>query len=305
VKRVLVFIAHIALLSTISSTAFAVTPVKMTTLKPTAQIQLSGDPSDQISSLQVSPTSIIVTGTSAGAGYMKALDRTGQTQLWDLHLVSENSTDSMANAVYREPSGTLWVAGASAIVPAQSTPTPIPSTVLNPSGVMPETTTAIASLTELDIWKVSSRGLLLGSFKLSMGNVVFPDSISVIGGKVTVGGEIAARIQTRFSISMDVSGLFSAPKFSSIKNSALNSTKEVKTTLSTWKSFITSTPIKGLPSWKPKANSQVLVRYDGKTKAVKAAYLTSEEILDLAWEKSLGIVLLLSSTSGYAISIVK
>ena len=48
-----------------------------------------------------------------------------------------------------------------------------------------------------------------------------------------------------------------------------------------------------------------MVRYDAKTKAVKAAYLTSEEILDLAWEKSLGIVLLLSSTSGYAISIVK
>jgi hypothetical protein len=48
-----------------------------------------------------------------------------------------------------------------------------------------------------------------------------------------------------------------------------------------------------------------LVRYDAKTKAIVAAYITSGEILDLAWEKSIGIITLINYPTGYSIAVVK
>jgi hypothetical protein len=137
-----------------------------------------------------------------------------------------------------------------------------------------------------------------------MSDVIYPTSIAIKAGRITVVGSIASHTLDQFTITMAADGTFGTQKISSVK--VVNSTtKEIKTTLSIWRSFTTSQAIRGLPSWKPKQNSHVLVRYDLKTKAVMAAYSSSGEFQDVGWEKSIGIVALLNFPTGYAIVIVK
>ena len=194
---------------------------------------------------------------------------------------------------------------ATAIAP-DSTPTAlIPAGTLNPSGVILETSTASPALSQLDVWKVSSKGVLLKSYLTVMKSVILPQGISVKSGIVTVSGAIASQSSDHFTISLSAAGIFESPIITSMKNPSFAPSKDVKTTLSLWKSFTTSLAIKGLPTWKPKPNSHVLVRYDLKTKAIVAAYLSSSQILDFIWEKNIGIVALLSNSTGYGLAIIK
>ena len=304
-KRSTLLTASALILSLFSFTASAATTVKMGVLKPSLNISLSQDPSDQISSLVVSSSSIVLVGTSSAHGIIQAFDRTGLIQLWSLKLDGPESSESIATIGIRDSLGNIWVAGASSQIPTPPTPITLPTDAINPSGVIPETTTALPALTKLNIWKINPQGQLLGTFSQEAPGVILPDSLQLVGGKITAGGVISAQSPSRFSTSVDTTGTFSTLRVTSSRAQIVSANKEVKTTLSTWKSFMTSTSIKGIPSWKPKKNSQVLVRYDLKTKAVMAAYTTSNEILDLAWEKSLGLVVLLSSPAGYQLTIIK
>ncbi len=304
-KRSTLLTASAIIFSLFSFTANAATTVKMGVLKPSLNISLSQDPSDQISSLVVSSSSIVLVGTSEGHGIIQSFDRTGLVQLWNLKLDSPESSESIATMGIRDSLGNIWVAGASSQIPTPPTPITMPADAINPSGVIPETTTALPALTKVSMWKINPQGQLLGTFTQAAPNVILPDSLQLVGGKITVGGVISAQSPSRFSTSVDLTGVFSTMRVTSTRVPSVSVNKEVKTTLSTWKSFMTSTSIKGIPSWKPKKNSQVLVRYDLKTKAVMAAYTTSNEILDLAWEKSLGLAVLLSSPAGYQLAIIK
>lgn len=291
------------LFSLLPLSAQAATSVKMVGLKPTTTIQLSQNPHDQVFSLFASPSSITVVGTSDGDGFITAYDRSGTTVLWSTKL--GGSLDDIATAASKDALGDIWVAGASAVQPdAPSAPT-IPTGTLNPSGVLPDTSTALPQLKQLDIWKINSKGVISKSFNTIMNDVIYPTAITVKAGKATVTGSIASQAFGKFTISADTAGKLGVPKLSSVNPATPIDGKEIKTTLSIWKSFTTSVSIKGLPSWKPKPNSHVLVRYDAKTKAVLAAYVTSGEILDIAWEKSIGIIALLNYPTGYAIAVVR
>ena len=275
----------------------------MQSLKATTVIPLSADANDQVSTLIVSPTSIVVAGTSAGDGFLTAFDKTGSRIEWSLHL--GGASDDIASVAIKDTGGNYWVAGATAQVPDSIAVTPIPPGTLNPSGIIAETSTAIPALTQLAIWKVSAKGALLKNYSTVMKSVILPQGISVKSGIITVTGAIASQPSDHFTISLGADGTFGSPTITSMKNIEISSTKEVKTSLSLWKSFVTSTAIKGLPTWKPKPNSNVLIRYDLKTKAVVAAYLSSNQILDFVWEKNIGIVALLTNSAGYSLAIVK
>lgn len=277
--------------------------VKMQSLKTTSVIPLSSDPNDQVSALITSPNSIVVAGTTAGDGFLTSFDKSGLNIEWTLHL--GGTSDDIATVITKDTSGNYWVAGATAIAP-DSTPTAlIPAGTLNPSGVILETSTASPALSQLDVWKVSSKGVLLKSYLTVMKSVILPQGISVKSGIVTVSGAIASQSSDHFTISLSAAGIFESPIITSMKNPSFAPSKDVKTTLSLWKSFTTSLAIKGLPTWKPKPNSHVLVRYDLKTKAIVAAYLSSSQILDFIWEKNIGIVALLSNSTGYGLAIIK
>ena len=292
----------VLLFSFIASPAYASTAVKMVGLKPTTSIQLSQNPNDEVSSLIVSPNSIAVVGTTDGDGFITAYDRTATSILWSIKL--GGALEDIATSATRDSNGVIWVVGASAVAADAPASQTIPAGTLNPSGVLPDTSTALPQLKQLNIWKISSKGSLLSTYQTVLSDVIYPTSITVKAGKATVVGSIASHPLDEFVTSLGVDGNFGAVRIISSKTSIAQE-KSVKTTLSVWKSFTTSTAIKGLPNWKPKANSHVLIRYDAKSKAVVAAYITSGDILDLAWEKSLGIVALINYPTGYSLAIVK
>ena len=276
--------------------------VKMTGLKATTMISLSSDPNDQVSALVTSPTSLTVVGTSGKSGFATSYDRTGTVQQWNLVLGAE----SIATVASRDSAGTLWIAGASAIQPDQPATSAYPAGTLNPSGVQPDTSTALPAMTQLNIWKVSAQGVLINTYSTNkLGDAILPESIGVKSGKVTVTGLIASHPLDRFSITLDSQGALGAAKISTTVPSTKAAIKEVKTTLSIWRFFTTSVAIKGIPTWKPKPNAHVLVRYDAKSKAVIAGYTTSGEILDFAWEKSIGIIALIEYPTFYGLAIIK
>ena len=274
----------------------------MSSLKPLIPISLLQD--DQISTLLTSPTSIVVVGTVSNDGFVASFDRTGLQQ-WSIHL--GGATDEIATTAVRDTSGNIWVAGATAVTPAsvassQSTQSTV---VLNPGGVVVDTETALPALTQLNIWKVSPKGLLLNTYNLDFKYQVFPQIIIVKSGKATVQGALSSNPLDQFTTTLDTAGVFTTPKVASVKSVSPTGVIQVKTKLSTWKSFVTSSAIKGLPSWKPKPSSQVLVRYDLKTGAVVAAYLASGEIIDFKQEPTIGIIVLGVNTAGYYLVILK
>jgi hypothetical protein len=274
----------------------------MSSLKPLIPISILQD--DQISTLLTSPTSIVVVGTVSNDGYVASFDRTG-VQQWSTRL--GGTPDEIATTAVRDASGNIWVAGATAIAPAPISPSQSTqsSVVLNPGGVVLDTETALPTLTQLNIWKVSAKGALLNTYNLDFKYQVFPQSITAKSGKVTVQGSLSSNPLDQFTTTLDSAGVFTTPKVASVKTVPSNGVIQVKTKLSIWKSFVTSSAIKGLPSWKPKPSSQVLVRYDIKTGAVVAAYLASGEIIDFKQEPTIGIIVLGLNAAGYYLVILK
>jgi hypothetical protein len=68
--------------------------VKMQSLKATTVIPLSADANDQVSTLIVSPTSIVVAGTRSGDGFLTAFDKTGSRIEWSLHLGGASTSNN-------------------------------------------------------------------------------------------------------------------------------------------------------------------------------------------------------------------
>ena len=83
-----------------------------------------------------------------------------------------------------------------------------------------------------------------------------------------------------------------------------NDLYQVQTKLSLWKSFTTSSVIKGI-SWKPTKATRVLIRTDLKNKAIVAGYVMSGDLLSLSWIESIGIIIFRHDQSGYNLTILK
>lgn len=296
-------IALTILFSLLATNAYAAPAVKMIGLKPTTLIELSQNPNDQVAALISSPTTLAIVGTSDGDGFITGYDRTATSVMWSLRLGGPE--DDVALAAVRDSQGNYWIVGASAVPRDPQGTTSIPQETLNPGGVIPDAPTIYSQLKQLDIWKVSSDGQLISTNSLVMSDSIYPTTISINSGKVSVRGSIASHSLDQFNVNLSSNGVFSQPIISSAKNSNNSALKEVKTNLSVWKSFTTSVAIKGLPLWKPKPNSHVLIRYDAKTKNVAAAYLAPGEILDVAWEKSIGIIALINYSQGYGLTVIK
>lgn len=289
-------------MSTAQAAPVSKSAVKMTGLKSTSLISLSNDPNDQVSALVTTPTALITVGTSGKNGFATAYDRTGTVQQWNLALGAE----SIATAASKDSTGNIWIAGATAAQTDGPVSSTYPAGTLNPSGIQPDTSTVLPAMTQLNIWKVSAQGALMNTYSTNkLGDAILPDSIGVKSGKVSVSGLIASHPTDRFSVILDSQGVFANPKISSTVPAVKSAIKEVKTTLSIWRSFTTSSAIKGIPSWKPKPNSHVLIRYDAKSNAVIAGYITSGTILDFVWEKNIGIIALIEYPTSYGFGIIK
>ncbi len=212
------------------------------------------------------------------------------------------SDEIAATAATTDSAGNIWIAGAGLSPTAVPSPTPTVA-ALNPNNVQIETPTVLPALTSLVILKYSKSGALLQSYSNIIRYVVYPTEITVKANKVTIRGRISTGKGDGFEVGMSTTGNFSnvLPYALKIKDPDLY---QVQTKLSLWKSFTTSSVIKGI-SWKPTKATRVLIRTDLKNKAIVAGYVMSGDLLSLSWIESIGIIIFRHDQSGYNLTILK
>jgi len=69
---------------------------------------------------------------------------------------------------------------------------------------------------------------------------------------------------------------------------------------STFKSFISSTAIVGIPSWKPKSSIPVVLQY-AKVPNLKAAYSLKGTVNYVYYQSGMGLIVISDQSTNYAI----
>ena len=303
------YLAVLALLTSIILTDIsqaATGPIKVISITPVTSTTYVNS-ADQISSVITTPNSIVLVGTIQESGtskaYVRALDRFG-VQSWELIL--ESTTEGIATTAIRDAAGNINVIGVTAIPESAPPPLPVPAGGVNPSGFVLETTTSsVSQLKQLSVWRINANGGLIDSHSVTSDYVLFPKSALLTSGKVKISGAISSHASDSFSTTMDDLGNFTALRISSVKEIKQATLTIVKSSRSIWKSFISSGAIQGLPSWKPKIATPVLIRYSLKTGAVVSAYKYIGTLTALIWESAIGIVLVADLETGYTVNIIK
>ena len=310
----LITLTSFALLST--SSALAVTAaIKVTQVKPILSTTLSGASGDDIASVTSTANAIVVVGTVEGPGggwvaspalgssdgYIAAIDLTGH-RIWDLRLGTV--LDDIATAVTQDSAGNYWVVGASTVPLPATSPSPAPTaTIANPDGVLVDPVPPIqTALTRLELWSISPVGELISTYSLDTSWSTHPQSITFDGAKLAIAGEIAAASKIKhFAVNFTLGGNFGLLVQSLWRQSISSLNESVGT--STWKSLISSGPILGIPTWKPKTPTQVLLRYAKSGKLTDARFFVGTP-LALHWQKEIGLILMSARNGRFGLTIV-
>ena len=243
-----------------------------------------------ISSTLDNPASGISSASVASYG----LDGTKQ---WELSLNGE----SMAGPISKDTSGNIYVLGASNN-PIQSPPsqTPTPA-ALNPDNVQADSvTTPTNTLNSISVWKISSDGKLIQTFTLPINEAVVPMSLSAGTNNFIIGANTANQY---LQIPIDQNGNFGtishprAPKILDLAQDFIYGKDKIKF-------FISSKGLIGIPSWKPKKPTPVLIQYS-KLGQKKAANYFQGKPLFVFFNTSVGAVVGTEQVSGFGIYLVK
>ena len=306
-KRVLL----IALIASSASPAFAATkPVKVIPAKPISTIALSSAPGDQFFSALTTTNSIVYVGTVESStstpslglsdGYIASISAAG-TKQWEVRLGGR--LDDIATAISKDKSGNYWVLGASAeaATPIAITPV-IPG--INPDSASADAASSPTNLNRVVIWKVSPTGTLLASYNFASTQSIYPKTLTPTPTGFVVTGDLAD--STSFTLPIDSQGVFGVLSPVTIKQIAPPAIDAIPAGTYVFKSFISKTTIVGIPTWKPKLPTPVIVEYN-KAKAVKAAYSIKGTVVFRAWQSGLGLVVIaqdINSTAVYVIPLI-
>jgi hypothetical protein len=250
----------------------------------------------------VSKRAIYLVGTSeptAGPtqGEVIAVSPINGSQLWDLPIPT--SFDAVATAATIDPSGNIWVAGASASAVVTPTPTPTPTGAINPGGVVVKPTPPTRSgLTNITVWEISPAGSLITSYQYNTMQVLSPSLISYVNGSLVITG-------ADFKVTMNQSGKFSKFISASFALPKANLTQSFKDGLYIWKSYISKSAIPGVSGWKPPAQGRVILKVGSRTGNIYSAYKVSDELLKSQYLAGLGVVVTTMNATGYSISLLK
>lgn len=299
--RVALLVISLACFTPEANAAIKVTPSKA----PITVISSEGS-GDQISDFTVNPTVIAVVGTiesglanlvtaptlGGSDGFITALD-SSKVRLWDLRLGS--TSDDIATALTKDKSGYFWIAGATSKPMETLTPT-VDTTTLNlDSVVVDPVSTPINSLNRLVIWKVGITGQLAETYYFDVDGVIAPSTINFAGNKLNITGNITKdSITQQFLISLDQAGSFSEftlRKISALKPPAIAT---IKAGVNNLKSFISKTVIIGIPSWRAKSATPVIVKYTKTGKALAASSF-SGKVRKILWQSGIGAVVLVET----------
>ena len=198
-------------------------------------VELPYTKADQISSVLLTPISIIITGTTespssswingalAGVsdGFIASYSSLG-APLWNIRLGS--NANEIATSAAIDLDGSIWIAGATSALVSPN-PTAIPPKVLNPDNVILDPTAAVSTpLNRIKIWQISSSGNLLNSFEYIGENIINPKKLLVTDSNLIFLGSIYDKSSVAgFYLSASKSGVFTPIiKFGS-KSTQINS----------------------------------------------------------------------------------
>lgn len=198
-------------------------------------VELPYTKADQISSVLLTPISIIITGTTespssswingalAGVsdGFIASYSSLG-APLWNTRLGS--NANEIATSAAIDLDGSIWIAGATSALVSPN-PTAIPPKVLNPDNVILDPTAAVSTpLNRIKIWQISSSGNLLNSFEYIGENIINPKKLLVTDTNLIILGSIYDKSSVAgFYLSASKSGVFTPIiKFGS-KSTQINS----------------------------------------------------------------------------------
>ena len=198
-------------------------------------VELPYAKADQISSVLLTPISIIITGTTespssswingalAGVsdGFIASYSSLG-APLWNIRLGS--NANEIATSAAIDLDGSIWIAGATSALVSPN-PTAIPPKVLNPDNVILDPTAAVSTpLNRIKIWQISSSGNLLNSFEYIGENIINPKKLLVTDTNLIILGSIYDKSSVAgFYLSASKSGVFTPIiKFGS-KSTQINS----------------------------------------------------------------------------------
>ena len=291
-------------LSVLAITGTASAAIKVELKAPNFLIPLNISSGDQVSSAQLIGANLIIASTiesqtngyASAMVYSYALDGTKQ---WELPIVGE----SISGPLVKDKSGNIYLLGASVPVAVSPSPTPVVSdpNIINPDNVQVETpVTPRNSLTNLNVWKISSTGQLIQSYSLPMNEVVNPMAIALTSSGLSITSYVGKKF---IQVPMDFDGVFgSVNQIKSPKTKVLDS--EFKSGTNKLKFLISSKSINGIPSWKPKRPIPVLIQYS-KFGAIKGANYFQGIAQFVLFQGNIGVIVGSESTTGLGISIVK
>ena len=298
-------------------------PLKVMPLAPITVSNLTGAAGDQVSALALTPSAIAIAGTvesssatngwvaskSLGGtdGFIAALDASGN-HIWDIRLGSVQ--DDIATAMALDKQGNYWVVGATQGVATSTptptaTPTPNAAPTINPDGVkvIPVAPPA-PGLTRLVLWNISATGQLLNTFTYDAAGVIFPQSIASTATGASISGRLISTNNLQgFTITFDGTK-FSTPTLFSQRVTSVAFNRTFAITHGSIKSYIAMGSIPGIPSWKSKAAVPVVIQYS-KTKTVVAANYLHGTVVDMQYQRNIGVVAITNQAGGYGLYVLQ
>jgi len=296
-------------------------PLKVMPLAPIMVSNLTGAAGDQVSALALTPSAIAIAGTiesssatngwvaskSLGGtdGFIAALDASGN-HLWDIRLGT--AQDDITTAMVLDKQGNYWVVGSTqgvAISAPTATPTPNAAPTINPDGVKVNPVTPPApGLTRLILWNISSAGQLLNTYSYDAAGVIFPQSIVITATGVSIEGRLIISNNLQgFSINFDGTK-FSMPTLFSQRATSVPFNRTFVMTHGSIKSYIAMGSIPGISSWKSKAAVPVIIQYS-KTKAIVAANYLHGTVVDMQYQRNIGVVAITEQAGGYGLYVLQ
>ena len=169
--------------------------------------------------LVITGRTIVTVGNTDGFNsniLLTGLDSNG-LQFWQKTI--DSGVDEVALAAATDPSGNIWISGASAAVAAsESTTAPIQAE--NPDGVVVEPTPKLrGDMNLLTFWKVSSAGDLLATYSTALAAPALINAISANASGVSIVGSLQEK---PFIQSMSAQGVFGKLISIGTAKSALN-----------------------------------------------------------------------------------
>lgn len=294
----------VAILSLSLATPPAYAAVKIKPSKPKISGASQAGSGDQISDFVMNKTLIAIAGTiesdstelvdspSLGGsdGFLSALNKY-KNKIWELRLGSE--VDDIAAAVGSDTSGNLWVVGATS-KPSETMANSLESTeaIAIDSVTVDQLFEPNNPLTRLVVWKVDLTGLLAATYFQDFPGVIAPNQISFDGTNFEITGTQRVNLKSeKFKISLDQTGTFSDTMKVSNKVKKLPEILTIKAGRNNLKSFISKSTIIGIPSWRAKKPTPVIVKYT-KSKVALAANSFKGEVKKVLWKNGIGAVVL-------------